>query len=206
MSNSKGFTLVEIMIALFIFVIVMAIIIAGLNIVIESDVRITKNAQIISDTQKAVIILSRDCQQIINRSVLGNDGSSLPALSIDNSGENKIEFTRMGFVNPFSANRRSTLLRVAYDLIDGRLVRKTWLVLDRVPSSRPQERVLLDNVQSFEVTVLDSKNKFEQPGESSNLGGLPPAVAFDLVLTNGKSVHRVIALSSIEKINEEVEE
>ena len=100
----KGFTLLEILISLFVLSIVAAIITTGLNMVVKTQVRVEKKYRELAEVQLALTIFERDLQQIIDRPILDENGTTQAALQIS---ENRIEFTCAGYSNPFSMNKRS---------------------------------------------------------------------------------------------------
>lgn len=156
----SGFTLLEILLALFIFVIVMSIITSGLGVAMRAERQVNEISDRLGRIQLAEAILSRDFTQIVNRPVLDVDGSLLPALMIIPNEPDLLEFTRAGVMNPQARAVRSTLLRVAYEFDQGRLIRKTWRVLDRAPTTVPDTRVILNDIKSITVRVLNKENEF----------------------------------------------
>ncbi len=64
--------------------------------------------------------------------------------------EPSLELTRGGELN-YGGGPRSDLRRVAYRLKEGRLLRITWPVLDRAPTTTPLEAPLLGDVEIFEL-------------------------------------------------------
>lgn len=150
MTESSGFTLLELLIALFILAIVGAIISSGLHIVVTAQERINTKVAALGKLQLAMMIMERDIQQMIDQPVLDETGKTLPSLFIITHG---VEFSRAGFVNPFDTYQRSTLQRVAYIQDGTNLVRITWDALERPPKSQPENQVLLNNVKSFHIQL-----------------------------------------------------
>jgi general secretion pathway protein J len=110
-AKSKGFTLIEIMLALLIFTIIALIVTIGLSDIIKAHNRDAADAKRLEQLQIAMAIMQLDFQQIISREIVDGRGDRLAALI---SQDNYIEFTRTGFSNPLSTLPYSNLERVGY--------------------------------------------------------------------------------------------
>lgn len=160
MKNKFGFTLLEILIALFILTLVGVITGNGLNLVMRTQSRMHIKYKTFADVQLAMLIMERDIQQIIDRSIIDERGLGRSALIFTG---NYLEFTRAGYINPSSFAQRSTLQRVAYKIDDTKLMRITWDVLDRSPKTKAQSEVLLENITDFKWQILPSVNSITNP-------------------------------------------
>jgi general secretion pathway protein J len=152
---AAGFTLVEILVALFIFAIVGLI---GTQLIsrvtIQQTVLSERGARLI-EVQRAMQILRRDFMQIQNRPVRDGFGDIRPSLVLDD--DNLLEFTRLGWRNPLQQPRADEQ-RVAYgfDVRNRELVRYFWSVLDRAQDSEPIRQVLLSNVDAAQFLLITS--------------------------------------------------
>lgn len=184
--RNLGFTLLEIMIALFIFVLVMGMIVTGFNVVMRAKTELNAKSKQLAQIQLALLVLEQDMTQIIDRPV--RQGSQrLPAMLVKNSSGDLLEFTRTGWVNPMEMLPRSSLSRVAYHLEQGTLYRKVWPVLDRTEGSEAARRQLLDNVRLVQFSFLNRQGEFVD-----NLGAkLPRAVRLRIDLTNDIHLERL---------------
>src|SRR3989338_10160394 len=151
MVKVKAFTLIEIMIALFIFAIMAVMAATGLFAIIKSrDITEKHNARIVQ-LQTAMVIMQQDFQQLIDRPITDELGQPQPALWVTN---NQIIFTRAGYVNPLGVYQRSNLQRVSYFVANNQLDRKSWLTLDRAAGDPPSlQRVLINNVDSMQIQI-----------------------------------------------------
>lgn len=190
--RAKGFTLMEVLLALFIFAIVMTMIAGGFNVAMKAEQQVAEASKQLKTVQLAETVITRDLEQVIKRSVLNEEGDLQPAFMLSPLDENFLEFTRAGNVNPMSSAKRSTLLRVAYSLVDGNLVRKTWRVLDRALYSVPDQRVLLQNVEAFQLQTLNEDNEFYEV--SDNLLTIPRVLQLTITLSQQGSMTRLIKL------------
>lgn len=160
--NQGGFTLLEVLIAIFIT----AAIGLGSWQVLNQAIRTNELTQArlteLGDLQKMMFFLSRDLQQIVPRGIRDSFGDYRPALS---SKENSflIEFTRVGWRNPLpERDKRSELQRVAYLLnADGELERHTWAVLDREQDSEPKVRRLFAGLLEVKISFLNENSEWQ---------------------------------------------
>lgn len=157
--QEQGFTLIEILLALFIFAIIALITTATLHSVIATNERLTRHYDRLQELQFTSMVMENDISQIINRSIITNTGNIAPALI----GEyTKVEFTRAGIVNPFQQQQQSNMQRVAYYLNNQQLIRATWSNLDQLPSDKVNEKILLTHVTRIEFGYVGSTNGFAQ--------------------------------------------
>lgn len=159
MMNSRGFTLLELLVALSIFAVLAAMAYGGLNTVMTARQTTDAQAARLSQLQKTYFWLLRDIEQAMDRPIRDEYGENQPAMVGVDLGEYRLELTRNGWRNPAS-RVRSNLQRVAYGLRDEQLLRSYWNVLDRAQDSKPMESVLLDQVKSLELRYLDSKQQW----------------------------------------------
>ena len=145
----RGFTLLEVLIAMSIFAIIGLASYRVLNVVILSQSQVSVHDEKIRTLERAMHIISADFEQLANRPVRDNYADTLAALIAPHDNY-AIEFTRQGWRNPLQLPR-SQLQRVAYELgsiandsdeAGTHLLRHYWTVLDRAQDSEPrtQER------------------------------------------------------------------
>lgn len=184
--NNSGFTLIEVLIALFVFTIISMIMVSALHSVLNAQSATEKNAAGFNQLQLTLILLQRDLEQTIERPVSNAANVAEPALSGTTS---EISFTHAGFANPFGALTRSTLQRTHYFIRKEHLIRETWPQLDITHDTASNQRDLLSNVTELHFQYLDKEGKFQNywPALSQNQAGLPYAVRVVITLkTLGK--------------------
>ena len=192
LNKTKGFTLFEILVAVFILGIIAIIMIRGLQIVITAKSGLERATERLTTMDLALNMLGNDLQNMINRPISEANNIELPAIILQNDGQQTLEFTRGGVANPL-ANQRSTLLRVAYQLKDGKFIRLTWPVLDRVAGTKPSKRILLPNVTHLQWQFWGADNRFYTTWPASNgpTSGLPKAIKVSLTIKDWGTVTRV---------------
>ena len=149
----KGFTLIEVLIALSITAFVATIAYASLSSVISGVESTRAAAQQTYELDRALIFISRDLRQLAARPVMDEFGQREPALAGGPLARFTLSFTRNGWHNPKQANR-SNLQRVNYLVEEGALWRESYFVLDRLGDSETQRVKLLDGVEEFTVAFI----------------------------------------------------
>lgn len=189
--QQSGFTLIEILIALFIFVILAMIIAAGLSNIMQTQERVRQRTEQFGQLQMALTLLQRDIEQAINRPIIDATGQTQAAFLLN---ANSLEFTHSGYLNPAAIQKRSTLQRVAYEINGTQLLRKTWQALDQVASSTADQRAILDNISDWQVRVLDKDQNYATlwPSASQNSAVMPVAVEIRFKWQNNIDVLRLI--------------
>ncbi|UCC56333.1 MAG: type II secretion system minor pseudopilin GspJ [Gammaproteobacteria bacterium] len=160
--NSAGFTLLELLVALSIFSIVAVLAYGGLDNVLEQRVRTEESAERLAAMQRTYLIIQRDIEQLVPRTIRDEFGDNSAALT----GSSEFQLTRGGWQNPLQ-NPRSTLQRVGYVLEDRKLVRHSWLVLDRAQDSEPRQQVLVQDIVNVRVRYLDPENNWQEQWPTS---------------------------------------
>ena len=190
-----GFTLLEILIATFIFTIVSVIIAGGLRSMLNVQSVVNKKSDILAERQTAFLLISRDCAQAINRPVTNAKGISEEALI----GEpENMTLTSAGFVNPLALSPQSALRRLTYLIKDNQLIRSTSPVLDAVSTSLFTDRVLLRGVTALRLEYLDHRHVFQAHWPPQNdvveKALLPLAIRLTLTLGDEGSVSQLYLL------------
>lgn len=155
--KQSGFTLLEILVALAVFLIMAILATAGLYNVFRNKEIITEHDNQLQALQLSLAIINHDMQQIIDRPVVDSDGKYLLGLT---GSATFIDFTKSGFVNPLSQDKRSNLQRIRYEFKGQSISRSFWPVLDRVPSSTPSTKTLFTGVNKFQIRYIDKKQQY----------------------------------------------
>jgi general secretion pathway protein J len=153
----KGFTLLELLVALAIFGLLAAMSYGGLQAVLEQQSYTEQAADRLSALQKMYLIMQRDIEQIVPRTVRDEYGDTQQPLV----GGDALQLTRGGWRNP-AGRQRSTLQRVGYAYDDEQLVRYTWSVLDRAQDSEPLQQPLIEDVENMQLRYLDGNDEWQE--------------------------------------------
>lgn len=164
--RQKGFTLLELMVAMSIFAIVSLLTMGGLSSVLDTQAHTEKNMQRLIRFQMTFTIMSRELQQLSNRSIRDEYGAAIDSISnVTSEGIDGIEFTHHG---RFTLGDTVSLQRVAYYLEDKQLVKKVWRVLDRVEDSKAVKQIILEDINEFNVSFYSVKQSESRVNQEVN--------------------------------------
>ncbi|EKD71202.1 MAG: type II secretory pathway protein LspJ [uncultured bacterium] len=193
--SKKGFTLLEILIALFIFTILSVMLIGALHSVINANQATDDNAERLRKTQMTLLLLSRDIEQAINRPIINATGKEEAAFIGE---KNKMTFTHGGVADPTNKIGASSLRRVEYSWHDNTLFRSSWDALDQAPDATSSSRELLNNITEMHFQYLDADYRFQNswPIQGKTNQALPKAVRVFLTIKNWGTMSQFYVITS----------
>lgn len=195
----RGFTLVEVLVAVFIFALLMAAAYGSVNALLRTRDGLSEHNGRLRELQFGIGLIERDLRATIARPVRGAYGEREPALV---GSRDALAFTRAGYANPLE-QERARIERVAYAWRDATLGRASFAVLDRTPTSAPLTRDLLGEVRRIGFRYFDGQQWREQwpPGGVSPrpLRALPRAVEFSIETEDFGTILRMIDLPEVDE-------
>lgn len=197
MTAQKGFTLMEILIALVIFAILATATSSILYYAFTTRNRVNNQADRLNQLQMAINMIQQETTQIIDRQIRGNEMHLFPAFVGQRS---YVEFTRDGVVNPNSQEKRSTLKRIALYCIESRLIQRTWSQLDPLNINEYEEKTLIDNLSQCHFNFLNKNLQVlsewrEQLNDQHNQQGLfPKAIQVNLELKDWGEINLLFVI------------
>jgi len=159
-NRHKGFTLLELLIAMVIFSFMSIMAYGALANVFKSNEVITEQEVNLKKLQRSMMFIERDFRQLVMRSRRSGYDQSSPAVDAGLDSEGVIEFTRAGNSNP-TGLVRSSLQRIRYHLEDKKLSRLSWNLVDHI-GAEPVTMILLEDVESITFKFLDNKNNWQE--------------------------------------------
>ncbi|NQD35668.1 type II secretion system minor pseudopilin GspJ [Permianibacter sp. IMCC34836] len=151
MKTARGFTLIEVLVAVLIFGLIGIGAYSTLDTAQDAQQILRVRGERFMQLQRAVTTFSRDYQQRAFRRVRDSYGDRLPVVQgVSDDTDTWIAFTRSGWRNPAQLPR-SSLEHVRYALEEGRLIRYSYLLLDQAQQPVIQKRVLLDGISKMEL-------------------------------------------------------
>lgn len=200
MKRLRGMTLIELLVAVFAFAVLASLAYSALGQMLNNSDILTERMQRVQEVQLAMRFLESDLLQTAPRPVRDELGDTLEfALQSDLSSQFILALTRTGWANP-AGLPRSTLQRLAYQLIDGDLVRYHWYVLDRTFTNEPVQTVLLSDVDAVLFRFLVPGGDWTETWPPLETGGANPAnrpraVEIRLTLPDEGEITRIVEMA-----------
>lgn len=197
--GSKGFTLLEMVVAIGIFAIIAAISYSGLNQFIDTRETIESRNGKLAALQMTMTLMARDVRFMLNRPVrdgYGDDEATM--LSGDSLELAESEFFRLTTSHPEpGVGITSRSQRVGWRLQGGELQRVRWDVVDRDEDSKEYTRTVLRGVAAAEVRYISytEGGEVESVEEWTAAPALPAGIEFLLTMDNGKEYKRIFAVA-----------
>lgn len=185
-SQYTGYTLIEILISLFIFSILILMVSQALNSTTTNHEILSKHAKRLLEIQIAFSIINTDFEQIVNKKKLGLKSTLQPVFL---SNPDSLEFTHMGYLNPNHEAKRSTLQTVRYLFPGDTLVR--------------QDRPILTGIQNIHLQFLGPDKKWYSiwPPTQHWAKTLPIGIRVDCLLKDIGLISRIFILAGEEYVS-----
>ncbi len=202
-SAERGFTLLEMLIAMAVFAVLSVMAYQGLRAVLSADYITREQGQRLADLQVTLSVLERDLAQVVAITVRDEFGDPLPPLRLRAGGESQLlELVRAG------AGGEQRLRRTAWQITDRGLERRLWPGVDIVDPDSMRTRAFADLVDEGQVLGGQSAFLFivrtpaglqrvaawPPAGTDEQASGLPVAVEIILDLPGMGEVRRVLAV------------
>lgn len=152
----RGFTLIEVLVAMAITAVVGIMAYATLNSSVDAVERSEQQTRRLNDINTFFAIFSKDIRQVVPRSIRNENGESESALISQDGDTVGLRLTRTGWQNPRpEVFVRSQLQRVHYQLEGKTLVRESFYMIDRADGEpEPVRSELLEKVVSLKFRFM----------------------------------------------------
>ena len=200
--KQRGFTLLEVMVALGI----LAFVIIATHQILETTTR-AKDASDekiaeLNGLQTTFRLMDQDFSQMTKRAVRNESGDVqeqylLAGRYVLESQYDGIAFVRDGWVNPINLLPRSELQAVGYRVIDDNLERVYRVYVDQLDNMEPRVQRVLENIEELKFEFLDDKNEWQEQWE---IKALPKAVAVTLQQIKAEPIRRVFLVPGQGKV------
>ncbi len=198
--GAAGFTLLEVLVAIAIFVIVGVMAMSGYNELSSQSVKLEERMARVRKVQTAMFKLTQDFEQLEPRPIQQSLGAVTdPALRSDHRNQDVAEFSHAGWSNP-AGIQRPTLERVTYRLVEKKLLRDRWPVMDRTLANEPLTTELLDHVVSVKLRFMDATHNWQEQWPGANTAAavsaraLPIAVEITVELEDWGTIVRLVEI------------
>ena len=191
----QGFTLVELLVALFITAIVFAMGYSALSQALTSRKQVDEQAERLSAEQQAVRVMEQDFELLqprpvrdllgtgylqpltLNQNAINGSGSASSATATTSAAQQGLallSLTRGSWANP-AGLPRSEMQRVSYLLREDKLLRQYQPELDTTGAAGFQERELLDKVEALSFRFMDGTLTWSTTWPTPIVQNGPPA-------------------------------
>lgn len=197
MRAERGYTLVEVLVAIFIFAIIAAVTASALFNIFKLREVHRRHSQGLMALQRGVVILERDLEQMIGRQILDAASRVQRPLVFDkNAKDFQLKFTRTGYSNPLAVEKRSRMQRVGYRYADKKLIRATWPHLDRVSDEPNTELPILKNVSALTWRFMGEDKQFYTlwPPTAQWADRLPRAIEVTITFKDFGQLRRIMLI------------
>ncbi len=196
---TDGFTLIEVLVAIAIFGVMSVFAYQGMRNFLHGRAVLDAHGEEFAALLSGTMTLQQDFAEAAARPVRDALGEPVPALEGDAQDRKKIvALTRHTAWTQLQAGQ-SDLRRVEYRLEDGALLRRAWQVLDRLPNSSYEDRVVLSDVAAVEFRYFaEGEWHTEWPADrnAESLSTLPSAVELNVRFQSGRALVRQFRLGS----------
>jgi len=162
--RGRGFTLLELLVALFIAAVMFAMGYGAITQALTSRDSLKEQQAHLLELQTAVRVLEQDFMQLAPRPVrqaIGDEPAQPALLGAVPGTQPIVALTRGGWANP-AGLQRPGLQRVAYFLENGTLRREYWNVLDPTLASTTTKRDLMTHVKAVTLRYLDVAHQWQE--------------------------------------------
>ncbi len=184
----RGFTLLEILVALAIFALLAAMAFRGLTLLLDTRQQVTASGDKWQQLARLHSRLKQDFASVALRNLRDTRGVEIASFVAEPNPVAEdaalLSFSRMGLAG--QGGSLQNLQRIGYRLRNQRLEMLTWSSLDQAPRARPQVEVVFEGVQSLQSRYLDMGGQWRDYWPLANQASMPPlAVQWQLTLLDG---------------------
>lgn len=192
--KNRGFTLIEIVVAVAIFAVISGIVFPALLQFLDMRERVVeKNIEVVG-LQKTFLFLAKDLRYAANR-LSKDEYGDLGKTTFNIGGDSLLDFTAV--YPDFSLQGQGVPRRVQWQLEDNVLMRVQYPVMDPSSDTRRLEQPLLDSVEDIDIQVYEVTDGRSSVNDKwQEVQRLPNMIEIELTLETGIKYRRVFNMAS----------
>lgn len=195
--NSRGFTLLELLVALAIFAFLGAMAYGGLAAMLRTAEGTGAAREELAALQRGLRLLEEDMTFVLDRKARDGLGTTRPSFMSGTDGQTLLEFSRS--TRPREGLMPAPVERLRYVLDGGNLIRQSWNPPDAARLEPDMSVTLWRDVESISFTFLDAglQTASSWPPPNVENPGLPRGVEMRLQLKGQGELHRLLLLPEL---------
>lgn len=154
-NSARGFTLIEVLIAIVIMAIIATLTGQALHTATSSSDATNDAVKRLNSVDRTWTLLEADLRNAIPRAIVPSMGEPIPPVVVSRSSDYWLRVFRGGVVNPLHAPR-SELVRIGYRLTDNVLWRDTWVNIASLDERDALKQKLMTDVKDVVIRVLSN--------------------------------------------------
>jgi general secretion pathway protein J len=198
LSRRNGFTLVEMLVALFVFGLISAAGVALLRSSADGQILLREKLGERATLSRLANLIEADLAQAVPRPVRGPDGNARPAFEA--GGDALLAFSRIGIAADGETSR-SSLARVSYRLEAGRLLRAA----SAEGSSAGSDAVLIEGLKDARLSLREANGGWRDDWSAVDPEIMPRAAELRLTTDDGRSFRMLFLVGAVPQSPQEAE-
>lgn len=176
--NAKGFTLIEILVAIFLASLIVILVFSGLSTSLSMNEKTLNRSNLLSQITLTDKIIKRDLLHALDRKARDERGDELDSPLFGETLLNEGIFLAFSIHTPIKDNSQGALKWVEYSKEGTQIIRSEYSYADKVLDSQKHTSILLESVDSLDLKFFNQGSFSEvwPPQEMVEFSELPQMI------------------------------